>query len=65
MRSKENVLARAESGVIYRKDYTGADSGGSSTVESLQHATDGEDQHTEVSRERYTEVHRGQTGAGH
>lgn len=30
--------------------------GGSSTVESLQQATDGEDQHTEVSREqRYTE----------
>lgn len=54
----ENVLAIAESRVIYRIDYTGAKRG-SSTMESLQQATDGEGQrrkHTEVSREQhYTE----------
>lgn len=53
----ENVLAIAESRVIYRIDYTGAKRG-SSTMESLQQATDGEGQrkNTEVSREQhYTE----------
>lgn len=60
MRSYENVLAIAESRVIYRLDYTGAERG-SSTMESLQQATDGDGQrrNTEVSREQYytEEVH--------
>lgn len=60
MRSCENVLAIAESIVIYRLDYTGAERG-SSTMESLQQATDGDGQrrNTEVSREQYytEEVH--------
>lgn len=67
VRSLENVLAIAESRVIYRIDYTGAKRG-SSTMESLQQATDGEGQrkNTEVSREQhYTEeVHWRQTGTG-
>lgn len=66
MRSQENVLAIAESRVIYRVDYIGAERG-DSTMESLQQATDGDGQRrkrTEVSRERRhtEEVHRGQTG---
>lgn len=66
MRSQENVLAIAESRVIYRVDYIGAERG-HSTMESLQQATDGDGQRrkrTEVSRERRhtEEVHRGQTG---
>lgn len=54
----KNVLAIAESRVIYRLDYIGAERG-NSTMESLQQATDGDGQRRnaqEVSREqRYTE----------
>lgn len=49
MRSLENVLAIAESRVIYRIDYTGAKRG-SSTMESLQQATDGEGQRRNTQR---------------
>lgn len=49
MRSTENVLAIAESRVIYRLDYTGAERG-SSTTESLQQATDGDGQRGNTQR---------------
>lgn len=57
MRSLDNVLAIAGSRVIYRLDFIGAERE-SSTMESLQQATDGDGQrrNTEVSREQhYTE----------
>lgn len=49
MRSLENVLAIAESRVIYRLDYNGAERG-SSTMESLQQATDGDGQRRNAQR---------------
>lgn len=49
MRSSENVLAIAESRVIYRLDYIGAERG-RSTMESLQQATDGDGQRRNAQR---------------
>lgn len=45
----ENVLAIAESRVIYRADYIGAKRG-NSTMESLQQATDGDGQRRNAKR---------------
>lgn len=49
MRSLKNVLAIAESRVIYRLDYIGAERG-NSTMESLQQATDGDGQRRNAQR---------------
>lgn len=49
MRSLKNVLAIAESRVIYRLDYIGAERG-NSTMESLQQATDGGGQRRNAQR---------------
>lgn len=49
MRSSENVLAIAESRVIYRLDYIGAERR-CSTMESLQQATDGDGQRRNAQR---------------
>lgn len=45
----KNVLAIAESRVIYRLDYIGAERG-NSTMESLQQATDGDGQRRNAQR---------------
>lgn len=71
VRSKEDVLAVAESRVIYRLHYNGAERG-SSTMESLQQATDGDGQTRNTQRyqernitlRRYIEDKRGWGGAG-
>ena len=55
VRSLKNVLAIAESRVIYRLDYTGAERG-HSTMESLQQATDGDGQRRNAQRYQESNV---------